>query len=100
MNCRNANSSNLDGRMAVRLCHKFLTKTHKMESLFQEIDQMVGSEVLVTKSNTDVQISSDNRGSLLHVINQFRPSHDVSVIDEVFMDGETYYYCTIKTHTK
>lgn len=70
------------------------------EDFLDEIYDMAGSIEVVERSS-DVQLSTDNRASLnpfIHKFSEFGKAGfgSVSKIDEVEMDGETYYYLRIK----
>lgn len=70
------------------------------EDFLDEIYDMAGS-VQVVERSSDVQLSTDNRSDLKPFIQKYADFGKagyglVSEIDEVKMDGETYYYLTIK----
>lgn len=70
------------------------------EDFLDEIYDMAGS-VQVVERSSDVQLSTDNRSDLKPFIQKYAEFGKagyglVSEIDEVKMDGETYYYLTIK----
>ena len=69
------------------------------EEFLDDIYDMAGS-VLVVEQSKGVQLSTDNRAALTPFIQKYSPFGksgygSVSVIDEVDMDGEKYYYMTI-----
>jgi len=70
------------------------------EEFLDELYSYIGGNVQVVERKKDVQLSTENRASLSDVIKRFSPtgrtgSGGVSNIDEVKMDGDTYYYLTV-----
>jgi hypothetical protein len=77
-----------------------LSKKDKDEFLDELYSTLGGENVYVVERENDVQLSTNNRPSLSDVINRFSPTGrtgfgGVSTIDEVEIDGDTYYYLTI-----
>ena len=70
------------------------------EEFLDELYSYIGGNVQVVERKKDVQLSTENRASLSDVIKRFSPTGrtgwgGVSNIDEVKMDGDTYYYLTV-----
>ena len=66
---------------------------NKIITLFEEVEEIVGGEVLVVKTTTGIQVSCENRGSLNCLIKKY--SMNGSDIDEITMDGNIFYYLNI-----